>query len=126
MPGLNLGTFGGVANRPQATTAPNQATTVTAAAFGPGYSVKGPSTASALMPNDAFGISFWTGIGGIGGLAYLRHTLPSGMKKTFDLVLIFSILWAPTKGLAKSVAARHAASDTGIAKDAAQAASIIL
>jgi hypothetical protein len=76
MPGLNLGTFGGVAARPQATTAPNQATSVTAAAFGPGYTVSGPSTSSALAPNDAFGISFWLGIGAIAALAYIRHTLP--------------------------------------------------
>jgi hypothetical protein len=126
VPGLNLGTYGGVSRRPQATTAPNQATSVTAAAFGPGYTTSGPSTGSALMPNDPFGISFWTGVAGIGGLAYLRHTLPGNMKKTFDLVLIFSVLWAPAKGLAKSVAARHASTDSGIAQDVAQAASIIL
>lgn len=126
MPGLNLGTYGGMAARPQATTAPNQATSVTAAAFGPGYSVAGPSTSSALTPNDPGGIAFWVGVGGIGGLAYLRHTLPGNMKKTFDLVLIFSVLWAPAKGLAKCVAARHSAQDSGIAKDIAQAASVIL
>ena len=126
MPGLNLGTFGGTSGRVQPTTAPNQATSVTAAAFGPGYTTSAPSTSSALMPNDPFGISFWTGIGGLAGLAYLRHTLPGNMKKTFDLVLIFSVLWAPAKGLAKSVAARHASTDNGIAQDIAQAASVIL
>ncbi len=126
MPGLNLGTYGGVSARPQATTAPNQATSVTAAAFGPGYTVSGPSTSAALTPNDPGGIAFWVGLGGIGGLVYLRHTLPGPMKKTFDLVLIFSVLWAPAKGLAKAVVARHASTDTGIAKDVAQAASIIL
>ena len=126
MPGMNLGTFGGVARRPQATTAPNQTTSVTSAAFGPGYSVAAPSTGSALTPNDPFGISFWWGVGALGGLAYLRHTLPSNMKKTFDLILIFSVLWAPAKGLAKSVAARHSSSDSGIASDIAQAASIVL
>ncbi len=76
MPGLQLGTFGGVARRPQATTAPNQTTSVTAAAFGPGYSVAAPSTGSALAPNDAFGISFWLGVGAIVALVYIRHTLP--------------------------------------------------
>lgn len=126
MPGLNLGTYGGTAGRPQATTAPNQATSVTAAAFGPGYTVSGPSTGAALTPNDPGGITFWTGVAGIGGLVYLRHTLPGNMKKTFDLVLIFSVLWAPAKGLAKAVVARHASTDAGIAKDVAQAASIIL
>ena len=63
---------------------------------------------------------------GIGGLAYLRHTLPGNMKKTFDLILIFSVLWAPAKGLAKCVVARHSSQDDGIAKDIAQAASIVL
>ena len=76
MPGLNLGTFGGVARRPQATTAPNQTTSVTQAAFGPGYSVAAPSTGSALAPNDAFGISFWLGVAAAAALVYLRHTLP--------------------------------------------------
>jgi hypothetical protein len=126
MPGLQLGTFGGVSARPQATTAPNQATSVTQAAFGPGYTMKGPSTASALTPNDPGGIVFWTGVGSIAGLAYLRHTLPSNMKKTFDLVLIFSVLWAPAKGIAKAVVARHSAQESGVAQDLAQAASIIL
>jgi hypothetical protein len=65
-------------------------------------------------------------VAGIGGLAYLRHTLPGNMKKTFDLILIFSVLWAPAKGLAKCVVARHAAQDSGIAHDLAQAASIVL
>lgn len=126
MPGLQLGTFGGVSQRAQPTTAPNQATSVTQAAFGPGYTMKGPSTASALAPNDPGGIVFWTGVAGMGGLVYLRHTLPGNMKKTFDLVLIFSILWAPAKGVAKAVIARHSAQESGIAQDLAQAASIIL
>jgi hypothetical protein len=99
---------------------------VTAAAFGPGYTTSPPSTSSALTPNDPFGIAFWTGIGGVAGLVYLRHTLPGNMKKTFDLVIISLILWSPAKGLAKQVAARHASSDSGIAQDIAQAASVIL
>lgn len=126
MPGMNLGTFGGVSRRPQATTAPNQATSVTAAAFGPGYTTSGPSTKSALTPNDPGGIAFWVGVGGIAGLVYLRHTLPGNMKKGFDLTIMMLILWSPAKGLAKAVAARHAGTDDGIAKDVAQAASIIL
>jgi hypothetical protein len=126
MPGLNLGTYGGTASRPQATTAPNQATSVTSAAFGPGYTVSGPSTGAALTPNDPGGITFWAGIGGIGGLVYLRHSLPSNMKKTFDLILMFSLFWAPAKGMAKAVVARHSSVDDGIAADLAGAASIIL
>ena len=76
MPGLNLGTFGGTSGRVQATTAPQPATSVTSAAFGPGFTSAPPSTSSALTPNDAFGISFWVGIAAIAALIYLRHTLP--------------------------------------------------
>jgi len=76
MPGLNLGTFGGVSTRRQPTTAPQPATSVTSAAFGPGYSIQGPSTASALAPNDPFGIGFWIGVAAVVGLVYLRSTLP--------------------------------------------------
>ena len=76
MPGLQLGTFGGVSQRTQAVTAPQQATSVTSAAFGPGYTMAPPSNAGALIPNDAFGIGFWVGILSIAGLVYLRHTLP--------------------------------------------------
>lgn len=99
---------------------------VTAAAFGPGYSTSSPSTGSALAPNDPFGISSWVGVAGVGGLVYLRHTLPGNMKRQFDLVIIMLLLWSPAKGLAKMVAARHSAQDTGIAKDIAGAANIIL
>jgi hypothetical protein len=77
MPGLNLGTFGGVSGRRQPTTAPQAATSATAAAFGPGYSTAAPTMGSALVPNDPFGISFWLGVLAIAGLIYIRHTLPS-------------------------------------------------
>jgi hypothetical protein len=126
MPGLRLGTFGGVAAAPQMTTAPNQATSVTQAAFGPGYAMSPPSMGSALAPNDAGGIVFWTGVGGMAGLVYLRHTLPGNMKKTFDLIVISWIGLQAAKGLAKAVIARHTAQDTGIALDLSQAASVIL
>jgi hypothetical protein len=76
VPGMNLGTFGGVAARAQATTAPGPATSVTQAAFGPGFTASSPSTASALIPNDAFGVAFWVGVAAIAALVYLRHTLP--------------------------------------------------
>lgn len=76
MPGMNLGTFGGVSGRAQPTTAPQPMTSATAAAFGPGYSVAPQSTGEALTPNDPFGISFWVGIVAIAGLIYIRHTLP--------------------------------------------------
>ena len=76
MPGLNLRAYGGVSARPQATTAP-QASTVTAAAFGPGYSDGGDQgMGAALTPNDPFGVSFWIGVLAIAGLVFVRHSLP--------------------------------------------------
>lgn len=77
MPGLNLRAYGGVSARPQATTAP-QASTVTSAAFGPGYGgdASQQGTAAALTPNDAFGVSFWIGVAAIAGLIFIRHSLP--------------------------------------------------
>lgn len=80
MPGIALRTFGGVSARSQATTsAPSmdQATSVTAAAFGPGYATtSAPTMGSALTPDDPFGISFWLGVAAIGVLVFIRHSLP--------------------------------------------------
>ena len=75
MPGLNLRTYGGVSVRPQADTAPGSSS-VTAAAFGPGYASSDQGMGSALTPNDPFGVSFWLGVLAIAGLVFIRHTLP--------------------------------------------------
>lgn len=79
MPGLQLRTFGGVSARTQPVTAApdnTQATSVTAAAFGPGYTTSAPDTGSALTPNDAFGTCFWMGLAAIGILIFIRQSLP--------------------------------------------------
>lgn len=79
MPGIALRTFGGVGARVQPTTSAassQQATSVTAAAFGPGYASSAPSAGAALAPDDAFGISFWLGVGAIALLVFIRHSLP--------------------------------------------------
>lgn len=76
MPGLNLGTFGGTTRRPQPTTAPQPATSVTSAAFGPGYTAAAPDSKSALKPNDPFGVTFWVGIAAVVGLFLIRRSLP--------------------------------------------------
>jgi hypothetical protein len=47
-------------------------------------------------------------------------------KRTFDLVIIMLLAWTPAKGLAKMVAARHAATDSGIARTVAHAGEVIL
>lgn len=47
-------------------------------------------------------------------------------RRQFDLVVIMLILFAPAKGLAKMVAARHASTDSGAAQTAAKAAEVIL
>ena len=76
MPGINFGTYGGVSTRSQASTSP-MPQSATAAAFGPGYTSTNPDALSAaLMPNDAFGISFWVGIVSVVGLVVIRHSLP--------------------------------------------------
>lgn len=51
-------------------------------------------------------------------------TVPT--KRTFDLVIIMLLAWVPAKGLAKMVAARHAATDTGVTRTIAHAAEVIL
>lgn len=47
-------------------------------------------------------------------------------KRQFDMVIATLVAWHLFKGLAKAVAARHAASDSGIASDVAQAAELAL
>lgn len=47
-------------------------------------------------------------------------------RRTFDLVIIMLLAWQPAKGLAKMVAARHAAQDDDLSGQIAKAANIIL
>lgn len=80
MAGLSLNMMGGAkvvgGNSGFSPTAGPNAT-AGAMAFGPGYTATGtPSTASALAPNDPFGITFWAGIISLAGLLFLRHSLP--------------------------------------------------
>lgn len=51
---------------------------VTAAAFQPGSTpvVTGSMGGNALMPNTPFGLGFWIGVGALGLLIFIRHTLP--------------------------------------------------
>lgn len=51
---------------------------VTAAAFSPGATpVKtGTGGMSALIPNTPFGLGFWMGVGALGLLILIRHSLP--------------------------------------------------
>lgn len=75
MAGLNFGTYGGVkVGASSSNTAPS---TVTEAAFGPGYTSASPDgLGAALTPNDAFGHAFWLGIVAIGLLVFIRQSLP--------------------------------------------------
>jgi hypothetical protein len=84
MPGLNLRAgagLGGVAawksTRGTATSSPGSSGSVTEAAFGPGFTSAGPTTADVLKPNDGFGVAFWAGVAAIGLLVFIRHSLPS-------------------------------------------------
>lgn len=47
-------------------------------------------------------------------------------KRQFDMLIIVLLLWSPAKALAKVVAARHAANDTGLPQQVAKAGSLIL
>lgn len=79
MPGLSLkvGGFGGVGT----TASPSYGSqasydTVTQAAFGPGVTAPVASTSDLLMPNDAFGVAFWSGVVAVAALIFIRHSLP--------------------------------------------------
>lgn len=57
------------------TSTPNPQT-VTEAAWGQGNAVAPSGGVSSLMPTNAAGIAFWTGVAGLGFLLVLRHSLP--------------------------------------------------
>ena len=79
MAGLNLrvGGFGGVntASTPQYGTAQSY-DNVTAAAFGPGYTVPTGNAMSALSPSEPTGLALWVGIAALAGLVAIRYSLP--------------------------------------------------
>lgn len=72
MAGLNLGVMGGV----KLSTPQSQPASIAEAAYGSGFSGPAPSRGEALAPNDAFGMSFWSGVGAIVLLLVIRHSLP--------------------------------------------------
>lgn len=76
MPGLNLRGYGGVAAYGTQGNTTNNQPSVTAAAFGSGYSAPQQSAKSALTPNDAGGMLFWAGLAGLAILVFVRHSLP--------------------------------------------------
>lgn len=57
------------------TAAPNTGT-VDYAAFQPGSSQQMQSRGSTLSPGTPFGLTFWVGVGSLGVLALIRHSLP--------------------------------------------------
>jgi len=74
---LRVGGFGGV--RSSSSPKWGQGTgpsSVTQAAFGPGYTAPAPSGGSVLAPNDGFGVAFWMGVGAIAALCFIRYSLP--------------------------------------------------
>jgi hypothetical protein len=83
MSGLVLGMMGGASTSPGNTdqngfTSSIAPKTATEAGFGQGWTQAGdPSTANALFPNDPFGIAFWVGVACLGGLIFIRHSLPA-------------------------------------------------
>lgn len=78
MAGLKFSTgldFGGMGNVTSGRGNPAPAS-IAQAAYGPGYTGDAPALGSSLAPNDAFGVSFWTGIGAIVLLIVIRQSLP--------------------------------------------------
>lgn len=52
------------------------ASSVVDAAFGPGADAAAPRPAGLLLPNDAFGITLWSGVAAVALLLIVRHSLP--------------------------------------------------
>lgn len=79
MPGLNLMGMGGARVSAGSGFSSAQApTTATQAAFGTGVNTGNyPSTASALAPNDPFGLALWSAVVAFGLLVWIRHSLPA-------------------------------------------------
>lgn len=76
MAGLSLN--GGVGVRAGGYSSSPRPATASQAAFGSGASTSNnmPSTASALAPNDPFGVALWMAIGAAAILIWIRHGLP--------------------------------------------------
>lgn len=78
MAGMNLRVAGGVQAMGQ--TAPystGNPTTVQEAAFGSDSGLAAKSSrVGSLLPTDAAGIAFWSGVAGVGFLMFIRHSLP--------------------------------------------------
>jgi hypothetical protein len=82
MPGLNLGLgarghvgISGAGSGYSSTQTPASATEM---AYGPSYASGKPGgTKAALAPNDAFAVAFWWGVGSLGLLILIRHSLPA-------------------------------------------------
>jgi hypothetical protein len=78
MPGLNLRGYGGVAatNVPAGPAGGSSNGSVTAAAFGSGYSAPQQGLGSTLTPNDTGGMVFCSGLVGLVILLLIRKSLP--------------------------------------------------
>lgn len=79
MAGLNLAAGGSARVRASAGVGPataSQPAGVAEAAFGPGASSSVPARRGVLLPNDAFGITLWSGVAALGLLLVVRHSLP--------------------------------------------------
>jgi hypothetical protein len=76
MAGLNLMGMGGA--RVTGGYTGGNASTASQSAFGSGVSTGNyPSNASALAPNDPFGVALWTSVVAVGLLLLIRHSLPN-------------------------------------------------
>ena len=118
----NIGAYAGPGTQPPASTAAE-------AAFGNGYSsAPDAGTGAALSPSHPAGLAFWAGVASVGGLVFVRHSLPAGARSNFDMVLMMLVLWGPAKALARTSLQRLAQEPqtTGAIDTAARAGVYVL
>lgn len=99
------------------------ASSVSEAAFGPGYTAPTGTRFGTLAPSNPMGIAFWGGIAAVAGYAFLYQSLPADRRDELELILLALLLWGPAKGLAKMSLQRLAqeGETTGIADSLARA-----
>lgn len=128
--GLSLGVggrFGGRAGV-RASAQPNysQGSGPAAGAFGAGATTTAPSGAGTLAPNDPVGVGLWASVGAVLFLAWTRHTLPSNMKRLFDLDLMVLVGGHLASGVVRMENRKLAASPNPILQTIGGAGNIVM
>ena len=80
--GIRVGGVGGVASTPAAPqygTSASYASGVnaTSSAFGSGFTIPTLGSNGMVAPSNPHGLAFWMGVAAIGGLVFIRQSLPN-------------------------------------------------